>query len=127
MKKKLQEVIMGAQSMVLATTGPHGINVVPVSVWQLIGNELFLYDFFMHKTKENVQTDEAVAVACWRDFVGVQLKGIATYETHGPAYEAAIIQMKERFPDRTLHGLIRVTLTEVYDVAPGANTENILG
>jgi len=34
--------------------------------------------------------------------------------------------MKERFPDRTLRAVIRLTPDMVYDVAPGATGENIL-
>ena len=112
--------------MVLATQGPKGLNVVPISVWEVQGDEIFMFDFFMHKTAENIKTESAAAITCWRDFVGLQLKVEAVYETEGADYDAAVVRMKEQFPDRTLSGLIRLTPVEVYDVAPGANGDDLL-
>lgn len=126
MKQVIQNKIEGATSMALATNGPHGLNLVPISVWEVHGEEIFMFDFFMAKTAENIKVDPTAAITCWRDFVGLQIKVNAVYETAGEEYDAAVIRMKERFPDRTLSGLIRLTPTAVYDVAPGANGINLL-
>ena len=126
MNKSIEERITGASSVAVATNGPHGIKVVPLSVWRIIGEEIFLYDFFMRKTVENIKSDSEVAITFSREFVGVQVKAEAVYETEGPAYEMAVTDMKKQFPDRTLKGVIRLKPKEVYDVAPGASPENIL-
>lgn len=127
MREQIRQKIVGANSMALATTGPAGLNVVPLSVWEVVGEEIHVYDFFMHKTAENLRAERLVALTCWRDFVGVQIKGTASYETAGEEYDAAAKTMKERFPDRTLKALVRITPVAVYDIAPGGSGENLLG
>lgn len=117
---------MGSDSHALATTGPHGVNVAPISVVELRGDEIHLYDFFMHKTAENMQAEPQVAFTSWQGFHGVQVKANAVYETSGEVYEAAVVEMKQRFPDRTLHAVIRLIPTAIYDVTPGASGEDLL-
>lgn len=126
MKQNIKDIITNSDSAALATTGPNGLNVVPISVFSVQGEEIHLYDFFMKKTSENILAEPKVAFTCWKDFVGVQIKAEAKYETAGPDYDATVIEMKERFPDRVLAGLIRLTPTEIYDVAPGAGGEDLL-
>ena len=126
MKQNIQKIIEDFSSAALATNGPRGLNVVPISVVEVQDGEIHLYDFFMHKTAENIKADSTVAFTCWRDFVGVQVRAEAKYDTAGEVFEAAVVAMKERFPDRTLAGVIRLTPTEVYDVAPGASEENMM-
>jgi len=126
MTEQIRRIIAGSDAHALATTGPHGVNVVPISVVELHGNEIHLYDFFMHKTAENILVEPQVALTSWQGFRGVQVKAIAAYETEGEVYEAAVTEMKQRFPDRTLRAVIRLTPTAIYDVAPGASGENIL-
>lgn len=126
MKKDIEDIITNSSSTALATTGPNGLNVVPISVWKVSEGEIFLYDFFMKKSSENIKAESKVAFTCWKDFVGVQIKAEASYETTGADYDAAVLEMKERFPDRVLAGLIRLVPTEVYDVAPGASGENLI-
>lgn len=126
MKQNIEDIITNSESAALATMGPNGLNVVPISVFSVQGEEIHLYDFFMKKTSENIKAEPKVALTCWKGFVGVQVKATVEYETIGPDYEAAVVEMKERFPERTLAGLIRLTPTAVYDVAPGTTGENML-
>lgn len=126
MHEQIRRIITGSDAHALATTGPHGVNVVPLSVVEVVGDEIHLYDFFMHKTAENIQVEPQVAFTSWQGFRGVQIKATAAYETSGEVYEAAVVEMKERFPDRTLHAVIRLTPTAVYDIAPGASGEDLL-
>lgn len=126
MKQEIEEIITNSESAALATTGPQGINVVPISVFEVRGEEIHLFDFFMTKTVENIKVESKVALTCWKGFVGMQIKAEVAYETEGEDYDAAVTEMKERFPDRTLSGLIRLTPTEIYDVAPGAGVENLI-
>lgn len=126
MKQEIKDVIINSESNALATTGPHGINVVPISVVEVQESEIYLYDFFMSRTAKNIQAESSVAFTCWKDFVGVQIKAEALYETEGERYEAAVTEMKQKFPDRTLKALIRLVPSEIYDVAPGAISDNKL-
>jgi predicted pyridoxine 5'-phosphate oxidase superfamily flavin-nucleotide-binding protein len=127
MHEQIKRVIIESGAHALATTGSHGVNIVPISVVELHGDEIHLYDFFMHKTAENIMIEPRVAFTSWQGFRGIQVKAVAAYETEGEVYEAAVAEMKQRFPDRTLKAVIRLTPTEIYDVAPGASGENILG
>ena len=81
----------------------------------------------MKKSAENVLAEPRVALTCWQGVRGVQVKATALYDTTGEVYEAAAVEMKERFPDRTLRAVIRLTPTAIYDVAPGASGEDLLG
>jgi hypothetical protein len=126
MHEQIRRIISESDSHALATTGPYGVNVVPISVVDLRDDEIHLYDFFMHKTAENIQVEPKVAFTSWQGFRGVQIKANAIYETSGEVYEAAVVDMKQRFPDRTLRAVIRLKPTEAYDVAPGASTEDLL-
>ena len=127
MKQNIVDIITNSTSAALATTGTNGLNVVPISVFSVQGGEVHLYDYFMHKTAENIKSESKVAFTCWKGFVGVQIKAEAKYETAGPDYDATAVEMKERFPDRVLAGLIRLTPTEIYDVAPGSGGEDLMG
>jgi predicted pyridoxine 5'-phosphate oxidase superfamily flavin-nucleotide-binding protein len=127
MHEQIKRKIVGASSVALATTGPAGLNVVPLSVWEVVGDEVHLYDFFMNKTAENLRAGGPVVLTCWQGFSGVQVKAAAVYETSGEVYEEAVKVMKERFPDRVLRAVIRLTPTEAYSVAPGASGEDLLG
>jgi hypothetical protein len=126
MHEQIRRIVIGCDAHALATTGPHGVNVVPISVVEVVGEEIHLYDFFMQKTAENIQAEPQVAFTSWQGFRGVQIKATAVYETTGEVYEAAVAEMKRRFPDRTLRAVIRLTPTAVYDVAPGASGEDLL-
>ncbi len=127
MKQNIRAVIDDFSAAALATTGPYGINVVPISVVDVRGDEIYLYDFFMGKTAGNIKIDSAVAFTCWKGFCGFQIKADATYEKAGAVYDLAVIDMLKRFPDRTLKAVIRLSPVAVYDVAPGAGGEDCLG
>lgn len=124
--KRLKRLLEGVTASALASTGPHGLNVVPVSVVMVKDDEIHLYDFFMRKTAENIQVEPKVALTCWSGFSGFQIKAEAVYDTAGEVYELAVIEMKERFPDRTLRAVIRLKPTAVYDIAPSASGADLL-
>ena len=125
MKQEIEDIITSSSCAALATTGPHGLNVVPISVWNVRKGEIHLYDFFMQKTAVNLKEEPKASFTSWKGFVGVQVKAEAKYETEGEDFHAAVIEMKEKFPDRILAGLIRLTPIKIYDVAPGTNGEEL--
>lgn len=126
MNTEIIQIITDSESAALATTGPHGLNVVPISVFEPRQGEVHLFDFFMNKTAENIQAEGDATFTCWKGFSGLQVKAEAKYETYGPDYDAAVVEMKERFPDRTLKALIRLIPSEIYDVTPRAISDNKL-
>jgi predicted pyridoxine 5'-phosphate oxidase superfamily flavin-nucleotide-binding protein len=125
MERYLNQVLE-SPSRVLATFGPAGINVVPVSVVSKEGDALILHDFFMDKTVINIKASGDVAVAAWDGLVGVQLKGQACYESSGDSYNKAVTVMRERFPGRTLRGIIRIVPQSVFSVSPSTEAGRLL-
>lgn len=123
MDERIEKIINDSDTSALATSGPNGINVVPVSVFEARGGEVIVYNFFMQKTEENLASETRVAFSCWKGFVGVQLKADVVVEYAGPDFDEAVIVMKERFPERTLKSLIKLTPVEIYDIAPGVDTK----
>lgn len=117
LENSITETIMSATAKALATTGPHGVNVVPVSVVQIHADKVYLYDFFMQKTIANIQASPTVALSAWNGLSGVQVKATAVYITTGTIYQQAVHTMQQQFPDRTLRGVIELTPTAVYDVS----------
>lgn len=115
------EMVVSAGAKALATTGPCGVNVVPVSVVKVMENRIYLYNFFMHKTVENLQSNSEVALACWSGLTGIQIKATAEYVTDGEVFLFSQSEMKERFPERMLAGVIILSPREVYDISADAN------
>lgn len=113
--------IENADAKALATYGPAGLNVVPVSVVTLTSFAIQLYNFFMDKTVANLAANGEVSLTAWRGLHGVQVRGTAEYLTDGEAFAAAVSEMRARFPERTLAGVIHITPTTIFDVSvPGA-------
>lgn len=117
--EKIADSILNAEAKALATTGPNGVNVVPVSVVKLEGDSIYLYNFFMGKTVENLVTEERVALTCWSGLEGVQVKAKAEYHATDKIFEEAEVEMKEQFPDRVLKGVIVLKPHSVYDISVG--------
>lgn len=117
MEQTIIDQIINADARALATTGPHGVNVVPVSVVAIHDGHIHLYNFFMGKTVENLIAEPTVALTCWKGLAGIQVKAVATYLEEGEVFDAAQEEMLTRFPDRTLGGVIVLTSTAVYDVS----------
>jgi putative heme iron utilization protein len=113
----IQTQLREAEAKALATLGPAGVNVVPVSVITVTDTDIHLYDFFMSKTVTNIKANPDVALTAWSGLRGVQVRARATYVTDGELFTAATATMLERFPDRVLKGVVVLEPTTVYDVS----------
>lgn len=115
----IKRTILTADAKALATSGPQGVNVVPVSVVAVVGDVIHLYDFFMGKTVENISYSNQAALAVWSGLAGVQIKTSVEYVTAGDIFDQVSLEMKERFPDRTLRGVLELTPLAIYDISVG--------
>lgn len=114
----IKDSVLKATAKALATNGPAGLNVVPVSVVAVTAEAIYLYDFFMDKTRKNLSKfNTPVALTCWEGLTGVQIKATASYVNNGEIFDAAVIEMSEKFPDRTLKGLVALTPKACFDVS----------
>jgi Pyridoxamine 5'-phosphate oxidase len=121
------DILTTATAKAFATNGNAGINVIPVSMIKVNDDTIWLFDFFMDKTAQNLYTDTQVALTAWTDMKGVQIKASANYCTEGDAFTEAVIWVKEQNPARIVKGLIILTPTKIHDISPGgAFTESDL-
>jgi len=126
LSQKIISAVTNAEAKALATYGPRGINVVPVSVVAVTQESITLYDFFMGKTIENILSDSQVALSCWSGLSGVQIKGAGSYITTGAEFEKATTQMLEQFSTRVLKGLVKIIPVAVYDVSADVTKAGII-
>lgn len=116
--KEILEVINSADSRALATVGEDGPNVVPLSMVITDKDSIVICDCFMGKTAANLANDPRAAIAFWKGFVGVQVKGKISYETSGENFDLYVDWLKGKHPDRTLRGVLVLTPEAIYDLAP---------
>ena len=119
MLNNYKAILTTATAKALATKGTQGINVVPVSALEVQGHNIVLFDFFMNKTVQNIKSDSEVALTCWQGPCGIQVKGRAEYHSAGEIYSKASDDMKQRFPERILHGIILIKPACIYDISAG--------
>lgn len=116
--KEILEVINSADSRALATVGDDGPNVVPLSMVITDKDSIVICDCFMGKTAANLANDPRAAIAFWKGFVGVQVKGKISYETSGENFDLYVKWLEDKHPDRKLRGVLVLTPEAVYDLAP---------
>lgn len=122
----IQTLIETAPQRALATVGEHGVNVVPVSMARVVGDEVWLFNFFMNKTIAAIAHQPRVALACWEGLSGIQLKGHVRYETTGAQFENAVAYVASKKPARVVRGLLILSPTECFDISAGPTAGNTL-
>ena len=123
----IRDVLSTAAAKAFATYGNTGINVVPVYMIRVNDDTIWLFDFFMDKTVQNLDVKAPVALTAWTDMKGIQIKADAQYVTEGVEFMEAVAWVKEQNPARVVKGLIILTPTKIHDISPGgAFTESDL-
>ncbi len=123
MDKHIEQFILEATSKALATNGEHGINVIPVSTIKVVDGNIWLINYFMDKTLQNIESNKNVALVCWLKMMGYQIKGKIEVFTEGEKFEEAVKWVKEILPDRTVKGLLILQPKEIFDISPTKNTK----
>lgn len=127
MEKHIEQFILSADSKALGTISTSGIvNVVPVSSIKIINEKIVLVNYFMDKTLENIKSHNQVSLVVWSKMMGYQIKGVAEYVTEGSIFDDIVLWIKETIPDRVVKGIIFISPTEIYDIAPSKNTSELL-
>lgn len=122
---EVRSFIEKAEHRALATEGEDGINVVPLSAAHIVDDCVVLCDFFMRKTAQNASRGAPAALALWKGFEGIQIKGVVAYEREGKRYEHFVAWAKEKYPDRTLAGIIVLSPQVAYDLTPGKSGKQL--
>lgn len=125
--RTIKKFVENCDAKAFATFGNNRLNVIPVSTIRVFDSQIWLFDYFMKKTENNLQKNQQSSLACWKDMEGYQFKGKSEYKTSGQDYEQARKIVEELHPDRTLKGLIVFTPDEMFPVSPQSDsTRNIL-
>ncbi len=104
-------------------------NVVPVGMlFEGEDGKIWLIDNYLKKTLKNIQENPVVSFYIWNpeSSESYQVKGNAVVLDSGADYEKAVAfahAKKETFPAKHL---IKIDVSEVYYVTPGAHAGNIL-
>ena len=119
LNQKIISILLSAEAKALATTGPQGLNVVPVSTIKIKNGQIFLVDYFFHKTRANLQSGDSVVLTAWSGLKGFQIKATVEYLTEGQIFDETVAWIAKLHPDRTVHGTVILTPTNVYDIGIG--------
>lgn len=116
------DAILQADNKALATKGENDVNVVPVSTIFVRKGKIWLVNYFFRKTAENVRRDPRVALACWKGTEGYQIKGYCDYRTDRTTLAPIKKWAADKFPDRTVHGLLIITPHSVHNIAASSQS-----
>ncbi|MBP9710717.1 MAG: pyridoxamine 5'-phosphate oxidase family protein [Candidatus Pacebacteria bacterium] len=112
------DLLLNADSKALATTGPNGLNVVPVSTIRVVDGKILLMNYFFRKTIENIAVQPQVSLVGWKGFDGYQVKGNVLYVTEGPQFDEAKAWVAQNLRDRIVKGLLILTPEAIYNISP---------
>jgi uncharacterized protein len=115
--QQVADVLLNADAKALATFSNSDINVVPVSSLKIVDGKIWLINYFLDKTLHNIIENPHASLACWKGFVGYQIKVAVTYLTEGKAFETAKAWIAEILPERTVKGLIVLEPTAIFDIS----------
>lgn len=118
--QRVIDTLLSADSKALATTGPQGLNVVPVSTIRVVDGKIWLINYFFKKTLENILANPTVSLVGWKGFDGFQIRANVTYIDEGKQLEEARNWVAQILPDRVVKGLLILDPEYVYDVSPTA-------
>lgn len=118
--KEITDLLLNADSKAFATTGPNGLNVVPVSTIRVVDGKIWLMNYFFRKTIENIVAESHVSLVGWKGFDGYQVKGSVLYVTEGPQFAEAKSWVAQNLRDRIVKGLLILTPEEVHSISPTA-------
>jgi len=98
-------------------------NVVPIGFVQLVDDgTIWLADNFMLKTLANVKENPKMSIYVWGPETKgcFQIKGFVEVKTSGPEFEKMQEIVFEKNSSLPAKGLLVMTITEVFECAPGA-------
>lgn len=114
--KIYSDILLNADGKALATYGPAGLNVVPVSTVKINGEKIILVNYFFNKTLINIKDNPEVTLACWKGLEGYQIKCQARYESEGEVFDEIKAWVRDILPDRVVKGIVVLSPTAVFDI-----------
>jgi len=125
----LEKILRGKEFLFVATADQQGRpNVAPKYLAKHEQGQLYLDDYVIGKTWENVQGNPSVAVSFMEaePRTGYQLKGTATLLTMGKEFESILHELQERqlneAVERVIEGVRRARRHEHFDLGQNKNS-----
>ena len=118
LSEELKQVLLDAEAAkALATVGPCGLNVAAVSSIKLVDDTIWLVDYFMNKTRKNIQATQQASLVAWSGLASYQVRAAVTYHTKGAVYVRACKWVQQIHPERAVQGVLVLTPEEVFDAS----------
>jgi predicted pyridoxine 5'-phosphate oxidase superfamily flavin-nucleotide-binding protein len=119
---EIKESLAATKTLFLATSSKTGIpNVVPIGAFKVLDEgTLLISDQFFNKTLQNMKENKKAALSWWGEKGGYQIKGSVTLHTDDEVFRQDVAWMKEIRPNLTPKSAVILTITDVYQVKPGA-------
>ncbi|PID70246.1 hypothetical protein CSB37_02570 [bacterium DOLZORAL124_38_8] len=115
---EIRSFLLNASAKSLATNGPEGLNVVPVSTIKITdNNQIILVDYFFGKTRSNLQNSTTSSLVAWQDTIGFQIKSHHQYQTSGTIFDTVSQWVQQNFPERTVHGIVVLEPQAIFDIS----------
>ncbi len=121
--EELIEAFNALKVVPLATADKNGVpNVAPMGAKAVADPEtILIMNNFMKKTIANVKENPKAAVYLWGEGVKgcYQIKGDVEYVDAGEQFEAFKADVKARMPHVPALGMLKITVTDVFNCAAG--------
>lgn len=118
--QEIKELFLQVPVMAISTVDEKGIpNVAAIASKKIINDDtIWTIDTFHNKTLQNIKQNGNVAIAMWKDSVGYQIKGKATYYTSGEIFEKGKAWILTIKPQKIVKGVIEIKVTDIYYLTP---------
>jgi len=120
LNKKLIDFFDQVPVMALATVDGEGVpNVSAIASKKIVdSNTIWTIDTFHQKTMQNIKLNGQVSLAMWKDSIGYQIKGTASYLTEGWVFEEAKDWILKIKPTKIVKGVIVIKVEKVFYLTP---------
>jgi predicted pyridoxine 5'-phosphate oxidase superfamily flavin-nucleotide-binding protein len=126
----MKDIVEKSKPFIVATATREGKpNGVPVGLVKIISDdEIMVVDVLMHKTRQNIAENPAVAVTAWDVGVhyGYQFKGKARVVTSGDTFQKAVALLGSNDLNLTVKAAIIVKVEEAYYIGIGKDSSKNL-
>ena len=118
--QEIKEFFEQVPVMAISTVDENGIpNVSAIASKKIINDDtIWTIDTFHNKTLQNIKQNRNIAIAMWKDSVGYQIKGKATYYTKGETFEKGKAWILTLKPQKIVKGVIKIEVTDIYYLTP---------
>lgn len=120
LNKELIDFFNQVLVMALATVDREGVpNVSAIASKKIVDSStIWTIDTFHQKTMHNIKLNGQVSLAMWKDSVGYQIKGKASYVTEGSVFEEARDWILKLKPTKIVKGVIVIKVEKVFYLTP---------